>query len=141
MIEKREIIASVDELNLVSEYLYEILDKNCIIFLNGNLASGKTTLVSHIVGTLSLDSSVTSPTFTIQHLYGDNLYHYDLYRIETSDIFSLGIIEEFDKEGWHFIEWGGDTLERFLKSVDYTVVKIDIEPHLHERKYIIEKVS
>jgi len=141
MLETKEIIASESELHLVTEYLYEIIGTNTIIFLNGDLASGKTTLVSQMVRDLGLDSSVNSPTFTIQNIYGDNFFHYDLYRIDTADVFSMGIIEEFDKEGWHFIEWGGDTLERFLKSVDYSIVKVNIEPHLHERRYTIAKIS
>jgi len=135
----REIIASLDELNMVVEYLNEILEDNAIIFLTGNLASGKTTLTKAIAKSKGIDGEVTSPTFSLQQCYDENFYHYDLYRIENEEFMALGLFEEFEKSGWHMIEWGSDELKSFLLGVGYEIYTITITPFEDRRKYIIEK--
>ena len=50
-----------------------------IIILSGTLGSGKTTLVKEFVKSLGLRDEVTSPTFAIQNVYENKVYHYDLY--------------------------------------------------------------
>jgi len=49
----------------------------------------------------------------------------------------LGLFEEFEKEGWHMVEWGSDELKAFLEGVGYNVVIIDIEPSSDGRRYNI----
>ncbi|HHH20108.1 MAG TPA: tRNA (adenosine(37)-N6)-threonylcarbamoyltransferase complex ATPase subunit type 1 TsaE, partial [Campylobacterales bacterium] len=133
----KEIIASPDEIEQVANYLIETIPKNAIIFLIGNLAAGKTTLTSHIVKAKGISLEVTSPTFSLQHCYGDALYHYDLYRIEHHEFMELGLFEEFEKSGWHLVEWGSDTLKAFLLTVGYELYTVTIEPLGERRKYRI----
>ncbi len=90
----KEIVASLDSLEPLLDYLNSNLPEDAIIFLNGTLASGKTTLTKAIAKYIGLDSSVTSPTFSLQQIYGDRLYHYDLYRISDLEFMSLGLFEE-----------------------------------------------
>ena len=135
----KEIIASLDEIDRVVEYLNEIVCEDAIIFLTGNLASGKTTLTSYIVKSKGIEGEVTSPTFSLQQCYGEGLYHYDLYRIEHQEFMELGLFEEFEKSGWHLIEWGSDVLKSFLLSAGYSIYTITITPFEDRRKYIIEK--
>jgi tRNA threonylcarbamoyladenosine biosynthesis protein TsaE len=80
---------------------------------------------------------VTSPTFSLQHCYGEALYHYDLYRLEDEEFMQMGLFEEFDKPGWHMVEWGSDRLKSFLASAGYNVAMIEIEPAGNARKYRI----
>ena len=58
-----------------------------LVLLSGDLGSGKTTLTKGIVAGLGIapEEEVTSPTFTLVHVYGAKakVYHADLYRIET----------------------------------------------------------
>ncbi len=60
-----------------------------LVLLTGDLGSGKTTLTKGIVAGLgaATEDEVTSPTFTLVHVYGaadaGKVYHADLYRIET----------------------------------------------------------
>jgi len=135
----REIIASEDELEVVVEYLNKIVPKDAIVFLVGNLASGKTTLTKSIAKIRGVEGEITSPTFSLQQCYSENLYHYDLYRIENSEFMELGLFEEFDKEGWHLIEWGDNELRSFLLSAGYDIFTVTITPYENKRKYIIEK--
>ena len=133
----KEIVASLEELDTVVNYLNEILPSNTVVFLRGDLAAGKTTLTQAIAKQRGITSDVTSPTFSLQHCYGDDLYHYDLYRLDHEEFMQMGLFEEFDKEGWHMVEWGSDELKVFLESAGYNVAIITIEPMDNARKYRI----
>jgi len=86
-----------------------------------------------------IEGEGTSPTFSIQHCYGEGLYHYDLYRLEHEEFMQMGLFEEFEKPGWHFVEWGSDTLKHFLEDVGYHVTTVEIIPHGENRIYRIEE--
>ena len=133
-----KIYASKSELNKITDYLITYLKPNTIIFLKGNLASGKTTLSSAIAKSQGITDGVTSPTFSLQQCYGDKLYHYDLYRIDNETFFELGLHEELDKSGWHLIEWADEYLQSFLKGAGYNTALIKIEYLEGKREYLIE---
>jgi tRNA threonylcarbamoyladenosine biosynthesis protein TsaE len=137
----KEIIASEDELSTIVNYLNEIVPKDAIVFLTGDLAAGKTTLTANIAKNRGIEGEVTSPTFSLQQCYDENLFHYDLYRIENAEFMELGLFEEFDKDGWHMLEWGDDALKRFLVEAGYNIFTVTITPFEDKRKYIIEKSS
>jgi len=128
----KEIIASLSELDKVVEYLNNTLPQNVIVFLRGDLAAGKTTLTQAIAKTKGIEGDVTSPTFSLQQCYGtkdgSSLYHYDLYRLDHDEFMQLGLFEEFEKSGWHIVEWGSDELKAFLEGVGYNVAIVEIEP-------------
>lgn len=134
----KEIIASLDELQQVVSFLEENLPENTIVFLRGGLAAGKTTLTQAVAKSGGITGEVTSPTFSLQHCYGDGLYHYDLYRLEHEAFMEMGLFEEFEKSGWHMVEWGSDALKAFLEGVGYNVALVTIEPFEDRRKYTIE---
>jgi len=98
-----------------------------VIILKGNLAAGKTTFVKEMVKTLGVEDEVTSPTFSLQQCYGHNIYHYDIYNHGLEHFISLGMLEELDKEGLHFVEWGDDALKNILDEADMKNITIDIE--------------
>ncbi len=129
------------ELNKLEElttYLIELLkDDNYIVILRGDLASGKTTLVKNYLKALNLDDLVTSPTFSLQAIYSENIFHYDVYNKTLNEFISLGMLEEFEKEGTHFVEWGDEKLEEILKDYGYNVILIEIEKKDNKRLYKI----
>jgi tRNA threonylcarbamoyladenosine biosynthesis protein TsaE len=137
----KEIIASLQELDQISQYLEAHLPLHAILFLRGDLAAGKTTLVQALAKLRGVEGDVTSPTFSLQQCYGDEngktLYHYDLYRLGYEDFMAMGLFEEFEKEGWHLVEWGSDELKAFFEGAGYPVVMIEIEPVSNGRKYTI----
>jgi len=139
---KKEITASLEELGMVASYLNEVLPEDAIIFLRGDLAAGKTTLTQAIAGYKGITSEVTSPTFSLQQCYlsdsKESLYHYDLYRLDHEAFMQMGLFEEFEKPGWHLVEWGSDRLKTFLEGVGYNVSIIEITPTQRGRIYRIE---
>ena len=126
-----------NELNSLLEELNSILEikGDCIVILRGDLASGKTTLVKSYVKFLGLDDVVTSPTFSLQAIYSDKIFHYDVYNKTLEAFISLGMLEEFEKSGVHFIEWGDEKLQQLLLDYGYEVILLEIEKKENKRLY------
>ena len=83
----------------------------CWVLLQGELGSGKTTLVKGIVGGLGAaqPDEVTSPSFTLVHEYGNDnrVYHVDLYRIQdVSELATLGLEDLLAQQVTTIVEWG-----------------------------------
>jgi len=98
-----------------------------VVILQGDLAAGKTTLVKKIAKKLGCIEEVTSPTFSLQQCYTDKLFHYDIYNHGLEHFISLGMLEELEKPGLHFIEWGSDDLVEILLSAGIETMTIKIE--------------
>ncbi|MEQ1587260.1 MAG: tRNA (adenosine(37)-N6)-threonylcarbamoyltransferase complex ATPase subunit type 1 TsaE [Cyclobacteriaceae bacterium] len=78
--------------------------------LHGEMGSGKTTLVKHLVKELGIERLVTSPTFSIVNEYGQAgqsiVYHFDLYRIKNeAEALDLGFEEYLTSGNLCLIEW------------------------------------
>ena len=83
----------------------------CLVLLEGELGSGKTTLAKGVVAGLGAaqEEEVSSPTFTLIHEYGDRVrvYHVDLYRVEGSaDLATMGLEELINQNAVVLVEWG-----------------------------------
>ena len=110
-----------------------------VVILRGDLAAGKTTFVKAMVKKLGSSEEVTSPTFSLQQCYGDKIFHYDMYNHGLEHFISLGMLEELDKEGLHFVEWGDDELKKILDSADMKNITIDIKKITNElREYKVD---
>jgi len=133
-------VASLKELPDVVKDIVNLLPSSAIVLLNGDLAAGKTTLVSNIVKELN-GSKATSPTFSLQQVYKEGLYHYDFYRVELEEIIELGLLEELEKDGLHFVEWAREPLVEILKEAGFSIYKIDIKILANKREYKLEVVD
>jgi tRNA threonylcarbamoyladenosine biosynthesis protein TsaE len=51
----------------------------------------------------------------------------------------LGLFEEFDKKGWHMVEWGDKNLRDFLLHAGYDIFTVTITPFEDRRKYTIKR--
>ena len=130
---------SLEEIDLfVIELKKKIDNRDIVVILQGDLASGKTTLVKSYVKSCGIDESVTSPTFMVQSVYGDSIYHYDIYNKELESFIATGLLEEFEKEGIHFVEWGDDKLINILKEYGFDYILVKIEKKENSREYIIK---
>jgi len=126
----------LDEIDTLADRLKSIInDEDTIVILRGDLASGKTTLVKSFVKAMNIDDLVTSPTFSLQSIYENRVFHYDVYNKTLSEFISLGMLEEFEKEGIHFVEWGDEKLEKLLNDYGYRVILIEIEKLDNKRLY------
>lgn len=99
-----------------------------LVLLTGELGSGKTTLTKGIVAGLGAarEDEVTSPTFTLVHVYGNSIkvYHADLYRIESfHDFETLGLEDVFAKPAVVILEWS----ERFPLPSPWPQMRVRLE--------------
>lgn len=95
-------------LDTLPDFLFDLVPGDRI-FLIGNLGAGKTTFAQALIRKFlkNPEASITSPTYTYYQSYPDNLYHFDLYRVEhPDDIIRIGAEEIFDDpESICIIEW------------------------------------
>jgi tRNA threonylcarbamoyladenosine biosynthesis protein TsaE len=105
--------------------LVELLAPPKLVLLRGDLGAGKTTLVKGIAAGFgsAKEEDVTSPTFTLVHEYRGpkaNLYHIDLYRVDTPrQLETLGLDDLMD-HGVVLIEWG-EKFSRFVRERDVEI--------------------
>jgi tRNA threonylcarbamoyladenosine biosynthesis protein TsaE len=109
-----------------------------LLLLTGELGSGKTTLTKGIVAGLGAASEedVTSPTFTLVHVYGgkSKVYHGDLYRIESfHDFETLGLEDVFAKPAVVILEWS----EKFPLESPWPQVRLKLEHAGGDKRRIV----
>src|SRR6266513_1732663 len=120
---------SAEETIALGRKLAAMLAPPKLVLLRGELGAGKTTLVKGIAEGFHAASAdnVTSPTFTLVHEYHGplaNLYHIDLYRVDTPrQLETLGLDDLIAEDSVLLIEWG----EKFLRFVRDCDVEISLE--------------
>lgn len=111
------------------ERLAARLPPGALVFLQGDLGAGKTTLVRGILRGLGHGGSVKSPTYTLMEPYeiGSYLvYHFDFYRIaDAQELEFIGIDELMESAALKLVEWPERVLER-LPAPD-AVVRLHVE--------------
>ena len=99
----------------------KVLGGGDVIVLEGALGGGKTTFTKGVLAGLGYKRRVLSPSFTLLRQYDlkkVSVYHLDLYRLEFSDIFDLGIDDFLYSERIiTLIEWGNKMKEELDKYV------------------------
>lgn len=93
-----------------------------IVFLQGDLGAGKTSLAKGLLKGWGYDGVVTSPTFTLLESYsfsGFDVHHFDLYRMESpEELEMIGARELFNQRDICLIEWPARAAG-FLPQPDY----------------------
>jgi tRNA threonylcarbamoyladenosine biosynthesis protein TsaE len=106
------------------------LTPGTVIWLEGDLGSGKTTLVRAILQSAGETGSVKSPTYTLVEVHpvsGLNFYHFDFYRfIEPEEYFDAGLDEYFDGAGICLVEWP-DKAAPYLAAADLRILLSTID--------------
>lgn len=87
--------------------LAPLLGPDDVVLLHGELGAGKTTLVRGACRALGIEGPVTSPTFTIGHLYHGTatVAHLDLYRFVGLSAAEWGDLEPYFDGTIAFVEW------------------------------------
>lgn len=129
---------SAEETIALGRTLAEMLAPPKLVLLRGDLGAGKTTLVKGIAAAFeaAAEEDVTSPTFTLVHEYRGpqaNLYHIDLYRVDTQrELETLALDDLRTDDSVLLIEWG----EKFPRLRRERDVEILIERESDSRRRI-----
>ena len=106
-------LSSLKDTENLSKKFTKIIKSGDIIFLYGEIGTGKTTFVRFLINHLEVEnqtkkSDILSPTFNIVYDYQigkTKIHHYDLYRLKSNkDILELGMFDN-SKECIKIIEW------------------------------------
>jgi tRNA threonylcarbamoyladenosine biosynthesis protein TsaE len=133
---------SPDETIAFGRALAPVLAPSTLVLLRGDLGAGKTTLVKGIASAFeaAAEEDVTSPTFTLVHEYRGpkaNLYHIDLYRIDTPrELDTLALDDLRSENSILLIEWG----EKFPWLLLERDVEISFQ-RLSDRERVIRVIS
>ncbi|MEM7161682.1 MAG: tRNA (adenosine(37)-N6)-threonylcarbamoyltransferase complex ATPase subunit type 1 TsaE [Bacteroidota bacterium] len=132
-------ILDEEELDLLLDELKILMKDQRIFLLNGEMGSGKTTLVKRLLRSLNSEDQASSPTFSLVNEYilpsQKRLFHFDLYRLNSSEeLLSIGFEEYIDSDNYCFIEW--PELSKPFLSNEY--VSITFTLHSELRRILIE---
>ncbi len=100
--------SEIETLNFAKDFAKK-LNIGDVVVLHGELGAGKTKFTEGILTYFNLQNEISSPTFTIVNEYKKNdinIYHFDVYRLESSDEFYAIGGEEYFSKGICIIEWG-----------------------------------
>ncbi|MEY4768524.1 MAG: tRNA ((37)-N6)-threonylcarbamoyltransferase complex ATPase subunit type 1 TsaE [Pseudomonadota bacterium] len=119
-------------------WLWTQFPKTGVIFLHGELGSGKTTIVRGLLRAAGHNGAVKSPTFTVvenYHLQQRDIFHFDLYRlVEAEELEWLGIRDYFASNTLCLIEWA----ERGYGYLPQADVEIYLQLHPQGRELRLE---
>lgn len=102
--------------------LGQSLAAGSVILLEGDLGSGKTTLVKGIGEGLGITELIVSPTFTLINEYTEGrlpLYHLDLYRLQPEEATALNL-ETY---------WEGIDLPLGIVAIEWA--RLQYKPHTY----------
>ena len=119
---------TLDTIHVVSDHIKDLINNYTIFLFEGDMGSGKTTLIKQIVKDIGISENVKSPTFSLVNEYIENdliIFHFDLYRInKENELDSIGFYEYLDSGKLCFIEWPDIAIQNIYK--DYVLIKISI---------------
>ena len=118
--------ASEQETEALGEALVGRLSPGAVVAFTGDLGAGKTAFVRGMARGLGITQRVTSPTFTIVNEYEGGrlpLFHFDLYRLSSSDeLFDIGWEDFLRRGGICAVGWS----ENVTDALEPDTVFIDI---------------
>jgi tRNA threonylcarbamoyladenosine biosynthesis protein TsaE len=131
-----EIILSLPNLattHQLGETLGRSLAAGSILLIAGEMGSGKTTLVQGIGQGLGISDPIVSPTFTLINEYLEGrlpLYHFDLYRLQSSQVEALHLETYWEGAevplGVVAIEWAERLNYRPVDSIQINLTTLEV---------------
>ena len=116
------------------------LSPGTVIAFTGDLGAGKTAFTRGLARGLGIGERVTSPTFTIVNEYEGGrlpLFHFDMYRLESSEeLFDIGWEDYLRRGGVCAVEWSEKVADALVGAL-----RVDIRRGEGERDRVITVIG
>ena len=120
-----------EETEQVGEQLGKTLKGGEVIAYIGGLGAGKTAFTRGLARGMGISMRVTSPTYTIVNEYEGGrlpLFHFDMYRLESSeDLFDIGWEDYLQRGGVCAVEWSENVADAMEGAITVTIEKCSDE--------------
>jgi tRNA threonylcarbamoyladenosine biosynthesis protein TsaE len=138
-------ISNSEEMENLGRILYQSLGQDprrgMVVYLNGDLGAGKTTLVRGFLRGMQFAGIVKSPTYTLVEPYEfehERVFHFDFYRVQTpAELELMGIRDYFTGTSYCLIEWP----EKAVGCLMAADLNIQIDIAASSRNVLIEAYS
>ena len=133
---RKFITNSEAETEKVGEDFAASLPGGTVVAMYGDLGAGKTAFVRGMARGMGLSCRVSSPTFTIVNEYDGPtpLFHFDMYRLDSSDeLFDIGWEDYLSRGGVCAVEWS----ERIDSALPPDTLTVSIARGEHDNDRII----
>ena len=118
---------SAEQTEALGQKLGASLPAGSVVAFRGGLGMGKTAFTRGLARGLGCTGRVTSPTFTIVNEYRGNipLFHFDMYRLESSDaLFDIGWEDYLERGGVCAVEWSENVADAMEDAIMVTIEKL-----------------
>ena len=128
---------SPGETEALGAALAKLLWPGAVVAFTGDLGAGTTAFVRGMAQGLGVAGRVTSPTFTIVNEYEGGrlpLFHFDLYRLASSDeLFEIGWEDYLRRGGVCAVEWS----ENAAGALERDTVRVDLRRGAEDGQRVI----
>ncbi|MDA0176648.1 tRNA (adenosine(37)-N6)-threonylcarbamoyltransferase complex ATPase subunit type 1 TsaE [Mesoflavibacter profundi] len=118
---------TLDQIDQAAKFVLDHSTSKIILF-EGEMGSGKTTLIKSLIKELGSKDIVSSPTFSLVNEYTTNnnpIFHFDLYRVEDEEeLYNFGIETYIYSNNYVLVEWP-EILKNLIQD-NFTIVKISL---------------
>lgn len=137
---KRIFVSDETAMQMLGKRIANLSKPGEIIFLQGNLGAGKTTLIRGFLRYFGITGPIKSPTFTLVETYQTKslyLFHFDLYRIkQPNELLEIGLTDYFTEDAICLIEWPEKAIAYLPNPSQYWQIEI---PDKGEGRWVIKK--
>ena len=119
---------SPEETEAVGQAVAQHLAPGTVLAYEGDLGAGKTAFTRGLAKRLGAADRVTSPTYTIVNEYLTGrlpLFHFDMYRLESSeDLWDIGWEDYLERGGICAVEWSENVKDALAGAVSVRIEKL-----------------
>ena len=117
----------LSDINAISNLLIQDFSTK-VIRIDGDMGTGKTTLISSLCKSLGVKETISSATFSLvntYHIGNEKIYHFDFYRLKNeNEAIDFGLEEYLESGNICFMEWAEKISSHLPLEYDHYILNI-----------------